>query len=372
MRCKVPLITFLATVLCVALTAQQSHDPKLAKGVDGTGEDERGASLYEDWIVQQKASQQVPILELRSANLLTQEALPWPAIGARGAYFRLLRNQMMDAALIESTDTPTKPHKHMYEEFIYVVRGKGTTTVQQEGRRVDTIEWNEGGFFPVPLNTVHEHRAAQGTTARLLSVTGLPFFINITGDADSVYMNTRSFTDRYDAQEDYFKTSVRTGNRRYSTNFVKDVRNFEVDQWDERGKGNRSMFWTMGGNRVLGPHISEFEPATYKNGHRTNHEAVKYIINGTGSRHVWEDFGKPKMKLDWEQGSVVLVPPFWFHQHFNTGDERARYLAITTGGPLGRIGLDTADQIMEDEPEIKEIFQRALAEQRAKKGGAKP
>ena len=52
-----------------------------------------------------------------------------------------------------------KPEKHLYEELIYVLSGKGTATVWNEGRAADrkqTFEFQTGSVFAPPLNAWHE------------------------------------------------------------------------------------------------------------------------------------------------------------------------------------------------------------------------
>jgi hypothetical protein len=42
------------------------------------------------------------------------------------------------------------------------------------------------------------------------------------------------------------------------------------------------------------------------------------------------------VRVDWREGSVFSPPSGWFHQHFNTGNEKARQLAFRYSGQSGK------------------------------------
>jgi len=42
------------------------------------------------------------------------------------------------------------------------------------------------------------------------------------------------------------------------------------------------------------------------------------------------------VKVEWREGSVFSPPSGWFHQHFNTGNEKARQLAFRYSGQSGK------------------------------------
>ena len=91
---------------------------------------------------------------------------------------------------------------------------------------------------------------------------------------------------------------------------------------------------------------------------------------------LWEE-GKERMRVDWREGSMFSPPEWWYHQHFNTGPEPARYLALRWGsrrydmGGAIRSGEGTTDldvklggaqiEYQDEDPEIHKIFEGELA-----------
>jgi uncharacterized RmlC-like cupin family protein len=349
-----------------AASAQEKEKPKTKRKPDavyspenigGGGRIER--NFYRDWTKSTKA----PMVEGYSIlDAKTQETHPWPEIGGRGVYLNFSGNVHMDGLIMEiPSGKSLLPVRKFYEQLVVCLAGRGTTTFG-DGANQNKVQWGEGSLFAIPMNVLHRHSNDDSQhPARLLAVTTFPFALQVYGSMGLINDTNFSFNDRYDGAPDYFSKTERVEKRWDKTNFVKDIRSSEVVAWEERGKGNASMFWEMAGNTILEPHMSDFPVGSYKLGHRHPYEAVILTLNGRGFTLFGKEHLKSSdaMQLEWKAGSVVSPPYFWFHQHFNTGDTRARYFAVTEGDFPKRLGIPLEVQQIEapeEDPGIKKRF----------------
>ena len=346
----------------VASAQRPAGDVKLSPAnIGGGGRIER--NFYREWIKKSK----VPMAEGYSMLDATNQAVEaWPEIGGRGLYLNFSGNVHMDAVIVEiPAGKALAQGRHFYEQVTYVLAGRGHTTFG-DGTHQNKVEWGEGSLFAVPVNALHRHfNGDSARSARLLHVTSFPFMLQVFGSMGLINDLNYSFNDRYDGDPAYFTKTQRVRKRWDKTNFVKDIRTSEVVEWSERGEGNASIFWDMAGNSILEPHMSEFEVGTYKLGHRHPYEAIILTLTGRGFSLAGKDGLKDSeaVKLDWKAGSIVSPPYFWYHQHFNTGDTKARYLAITEGDFPKRLGIPLeVEQIEADheDPEIRKRFEREI------------
>jgi hypothetical protein len=338
-----------------------------------------GKTPYRKWI----EGQGIPIIrEFYIEDLRKVELAPWDWKGGRGAYLNLIgTGDINDAYLCEIPPGGNlKPQRLLFEEAVYVVEGNGSTVLWNDEHKKITFEWQAGSLFSPPLNTCRQHFNGSGVRpARFLAVTSAPPLINLFRNLDFVLSNPFPFNDRFNADPESFSGKGEAYRLRerpvWDTNFIPDVRTLQVHSWEKRGAGGSNIMIEMSQNS-MGAHISQFPVGTYKKAHRHGPGAHVIIIGGQGYSLMWPE-GTPPRRFDWRDGSVVVPPEMWFHQHFNTGKAPARYLALRAGGrkyprPWGAkaYGVDESvkgggDQIeYEDEdPQIRRMFEQELAKQ---------
>lgn len=260
---------------------------------------------------------------------------PWKRKGGSGTFINLEgTGGENDAYLCEIPPGGSLlPQKHLYEETIFILDGAGATSIWNEGEAKMTFEWQAGSLFSPPINAWHQHFNTQGDQPVLyIGVTLAPLIMNIFHNSDFIFKDSFQFRDRYNGQQDYFSSEGRLsqspeiGIRIWETNFVPDVMKINLIEWKERGAGGKSIFFECSENSIAA-HMSQFPVGTYKKAHRHGPGAHVIILNGEGYTLMWQE-GQPIQRYNWTQGSLIVPPETWFHQHFNVGQEPATYLAL--------------------------------------------
>jgi quercetin dioxygenase-like cupin family protein len=200
--------------------------------------------------------------------------------------------------------------------------------------------------------------------------------MNTYHNKDFVFNCPFQFKDRYHGQEDYFSGKGRLCKSAnltilvWDSNFIFNVLDLDLIEWKERGEG-KSLYFELADNS-LSAHIAEFPVGTYKKAHSHGHGAHIIVLTGKGYTLFWEE-GQRIRRVDWKAGSFIIPPEEVVHQHFNTGDTPAKYIALHSRSsqkhrsgrkkwrddlPVARGG--TQIEYEDEDPMIRETFEKEL------------
>jgi oxalate decarboxylase/phosphoglucose isomerase-like protein (cupin superfamily) len=308
-------------------------------------------------------------------NLRTVELRPWERRGGSGVFINHEASRTSNDCYVCEIPSGGKlaPRRQLHEEMILVLEGQGSTTVWNDAGARVSFEWGAGAMFAIPLNTWHQHFNGSGTRpARFVAVTNLPPVLNLYDDVQFVFDTSYDFTARFSGEPDYFTSRGEQKGLLLETNFVADAVSLPLITAKERGAGGGHIRFSMA-KGSMNSHISQFPPATYKKAHRHGPGAHVIILSGEGFSLMWPE-GEEPQRYDWQPGCMIVPPNMWYHQHFNTGSEPARYLAFkhegvslrnAQGVPKAwisqRIGGDQVDYA-DESPTVRKLFAEALSE----------
>lgn len=348
---------------------------------------------YEKWIEEQK----IPVIRGMGVEDVTQVPRKlWPYLGCPAAFIQLDGMEGWDGMYMAEIPPGgvLNPEKHLYEEVIYVFKGRGLTEIGLKGKK-QVFEWKEGSMFAPPLNTWH--RLVNGTREPviLLVATNAPIIMDNFHNPDFIFNCDYEFKDRYREEEGYFggegeRFQLGLGNG-WQTNFIPDALHVKLEpQYRKVAKGNITSFY-IAGNSLKG-HIAEWPGGIYHKAHHHGGGAIILALSSKGYFLLWpsEVGAKPYqsgredavIQVNFKAGTIVSPATGWFHQRFNTGAERARQIAFTPGiNGLFPIGAFKSFQKMEDgalvsireggtlleyedeDPEIRKRFEDALKQE---------
>jgi oxalate decarboxylase/phosphoglucose isomerase-like protein (cupin superfamily) len=308
-------------------------------------------------------------------DLHTVELKPWARRGGSGVFINHEASRTSNDCYVCEIPPGGKlaPQRQLFEEMILVLEGQGSTSVWNDAGERTTFEWGKGAMFAIPLNTWHQHFNGSGSgPVRFVSSTNMPPVINLYDEPEFVFNTPHDFRSRFAGEPDYFANKEETDGLMLKTNFVANAVDLPLVAAKERGAGGGHIRFAMA-KGSMNSHISQFPTATYKKGHRHGPGAHVIILSGQGFSLMWPE-GEEPHRYDWQPGTLIVPPNMWFHQHFNTGAEPARYLAFkhevvsvrnAQGVPKAwisqRIGGDQIDYA-DEAPVVRETFAKALAE----------
>ena len=125
-------------------------------------EDFKLVDTYKEWL---KSEGVKVIVDFAFDDLAAVELGPWERKGGKGAVINIPYDVLTnDSQLIEiNPGGRSEPEHHMYEEYVYVVAGRGATTLWPIGGEKRTFEWKKGSLFSIPLNCWYEHFNGSGS-----------------------------------------------------------------------------------------------------------------------------------------------------------------------------------------------------------------
>lgn len=265
------------------------------------------------------------------------------------------------------------PLSFAMDELVYVLGGRGLTTIWIADGPKKTFEWHTRSIFALPRGSTYQLTNVQGNaTVRLLHYNYLPQAMKVITDPGYFFNNPYSDPDLLYSDENVFAMAKELKNPNptqaalnrpvWTGNFFPDMAAWEnLHTYEERGAGGLRMGLQIP-NTLFTGHMSVFPSRTYKKGHRHGPGVQIVIPSGEGYSIMWPE-GQEKVVIPWHEASIFVPPDMWFHQHFNVGTDPARYLAFHAVGQQREVVRDPSqDQIeyWQEDPFVRETFSKEL------------
>lgn len=288
---------------------------------------------------------------------------PWEKIGGDASFINLYGMEGVTGMYVAEIPAggALKPEKHFFEKVIVILSGHGATEVWHDGGRKQSFEWGPWSLFAPPMNTSHRMINGGPEPVKFLAVTNAPLLFDIVHNEEFLFNCPYNFGDRYTGAEGFFNVGTKryeTGMQHiWETNFIMDIQSASLDNREVKGAGVRITQFELSGNSLIG-HLAQWPAGRYHKAHYHGPGAILLGLQSSGYVLLWSKElgtrpfesgrGGDVVEVKWKEGSVYCPPGGWFHQHFNTGPNSARHLAVRYGSRLHPIGFKIADKRSED------------------------
>ena len=311
-------------------------EPTDNKTKSGFGRFAAPQSPYDIWM----ESQDIPVFrDIGVRRVQDLPMKPWKMMGGNASFIQLYGTEgMWGCHIIEVPGAGAlNAVKHIYEQQYFVVEGRGSTEVWEEGREDKThvFEWQKGSLFSLPLNARYRIVNAASSPALLLGGNTAPNVMNIYDSPDFIFDCPYNFRNRFDPDAtDYYKAKDEItadpirGLAMTETNIVPDIVECELPLDNRRSPGYRRIEPHMTDNSFY-LWIGQHETGRYSKGHAHGSAAVLICIKGKGYTYTWPaKYGETPwrdghqehiLRQDYEPVGLVSAAPMsgdWYHQHF--------------------------------------------------------
>lgn len=288
---------------------------------------------YQEWLDKQG----LPVVSGLAIDMMTVETTFWPRLGADAAFVHLdARGDYCSLYVCDlQPGGSTEPQRHLFEEVVYVLDGRGSTVFELEDGTKRSFEWGRGSLFALPVNVRYRHYNASGSQrARLAAVSNLPMVMKLFRNESFVFDTPFDFSERLGEEKflqgDGIFIPVREHRHMWETNFVPDLLTFDqLRSSPGRGAGSSNMMFVLA-DGTLHAHVSEIPVGNYKKAHVHGDGYHIFQLSGTGYSLYWYP-GEEPQRVDWKYGTLHSPSEGMWHQHFNVSDDPARYIAVAFG-----------------------------------------
>jgi quercetin dioxygenase-like cupin family protein len=294
--------------------------------------------------------QLVPLSKDKETISLRNYAVqPDKALGASVARIGEGRLHQVDVTLIEiPPGGQMAPHRHLAEEMVYIVSGKGYTTMwTKSGERKERYDWTEGDMLSPTLNAWHQHvNASPDTPARYLSLTTEPLTRNVFPNPAFLSTSDFVFDERWKqsiAQQPEY-TPVGTDAEVVRMRVGHHLPNLPGREMRERRKDVLGLTiraeGDMAGNRIMEWEVREYQSENAKSpGHRHFWETVYYIIDGEGYAVLQREGEEAARRVNWTKGDLFIVEANEFHEHRANKGSSPRFWQVKPSGYFHNVGI---------------------------------
>ena len=343
-------------------------------------------TTYEKWIQEEGIPVHEAVAGVYDVTELPRR--PWARMGGSGTFIEMRGTTEAEGGVYVA-EIPgggaLNPEKHLYNEAILVLQGRGLMEVWQEGGAKVSFEWGEGSLFSPPMNTWHRLVNGSREPALFLAVTNTPKAMNAMHDSEIIFNCDYQFLNRFNGQADYFTRGEQRGREglrsvTWHTNFIPDVGTEFLDEDEKRVSGGLQTNYKMAGDFPHG-HIASWPVGSYRKGHYHGPGAILVGLSGKGYVPLWpfeagihpyqDGHEDQVVTVNWGPNSIYTPPGGWIHQHMSTGKEPARHVAFYNDSGSRSLGDDaivsisvreggTLVEFEDEDPEIRRRFEEAL------------